>query len=114
MSEKKKPPSRGWWRLREPFYDELSISNNGECPMKVSFRVAGVLVGIVILASVGDDIRLRNEVQALTDQVVGMRFQLTAASQKRRAAEIARQREIDKSARALMQIGSGGVPKGGL
>jgi hypothetical protein len=82
--------------------------------MKVSFWVAGVLVGIVALASVGDDIRLRGEVQALTDQVVAMRGQLTAAAQERRAREVARQREIDKSARALMQIGSGGIPKGGL
>ena len=82
--------------------------------MKVSFWVAGVLVGIVALASVGDDIRLRSEVQALTDQVVAMRGQLTAAAQERRAREVARQREIDKSARALMQIGSGGIPNGGL
>ena len=82
--------------------------------MKVSFWVASVLVGIVILASVGDDIRLRGEVQALTDQVVAMRGQLTTAEQEQREAEVARQREIDKSARALLQIGSGGVPKGGI
>lgn len=82
--------------------------------MKILFWVAGVLVGIVALASVGDDIRLRSEVQALTDQVVAMRGQLTAAAQERKAMEVARQRDIDKSARTLMQIGSGGMPKGGL
>jgi hypothetical protein len=82
--------------------------------MKISRWAAGVVLLIVALASVGDDIRLRSELQALTDQIVAMRGQLTTAAQERKATEIARQREIDKSARALMQIGSGGIPKGGL